>query len=128
MLAASRAARKRLLWPRLRSDGQLEFALADVEELRAGRYGVPEPAPAAPTEPLGPDLLALVPGVAFDETGARLGRGGGSWDRALGEARGAAIFGVGYELQVIARVPREAHDRAVAALVTERGIRRFGTS
>jgi 5-formyltetrahydrofolate cyclo-ligase len=36
------------------------------------------------------------------------------------------IFGVGYELQIIDRVPREAHDRTVAALLTEVGIRRFG--
>ena len=105
------------------------FARAErIEELRPGRYGVPEPPATAAVETLGPDALALVPGVAFDERGGRLGRGGGAWDRALADARGAVVFGVGYELQIIARVPREAHDRAMDALLTETGMRRFGTS
>ena len=74
----------------------------------------------------GPDVLVLVPGVAFDERGGRLGRGAGHWDRTLAGATGAVAFGVGYELQIVERVPLEAHDRPVAALITERGIRRFG--
>ncbi len=105
------------------------FARAErVEELRPGRYGVREPAATAAVEALGSDVLVLVPGVAFDESGGRLGRGRGIWDRALADARGAVVFGVGYELQVVERIPREAHDRPMDALVTERGIRRFGTS
>jgi len=89
---------------------------------------VPEPPAAAPAEALGPDTLVLVPGVAFDAEGGRLGRGGGAWDRALADSRGAVIFGVGYEMQVVERVPREAHDRPMQALVTEAAIRRFQPS
>jgi 5-formyltetrahydrofolate cyclo-ligase len=70
----------------------------------------------------------LVPGVAFDTGGGRLGRGAGFWDRALIDARGAVIFGVGYELQIIDTVPRDAHDRPIDALLTEAGIRRFARS
>jgi len=128
-LAAARAAGKTVLWPRVLPGGWMLFARADrVEELRAGRYGVLEPAPTAVVETLGPDVLALVPGVAFDERGGRLGRGGGIWDRALADARGAVVFGVGYELQIVEWIPREPHDRSLDALLTEVGIRRFGRS
>lgn len=129
VLASVRAAGKTPLWPRVLPDGRMVFARADrVEELRPGRYGVHEPSAAAAVESLGPDVLALVPGVAFDARGGRLGRGGGIWDRALADAIGAVAFGVGYELQIIERLPREAHDRPLDALLTETGIRRCGTS
>lgn len=118
---------KAVLWPRLRPDGALDFApCARVEELVAGRYGVREPPVATPAVRSGPDVLLLVPGLAFDAAGGRLGRGGGAWDRALAEARGAVAIGVGYEFQVVNAVPREAHDRSVDALLTERGVRRCG--
>lgn len=120
---------KRLLWPRVISEDRMCFSAVDrVESLVPGRYGVREPPAAAPIEVLGPDVLVLVPGVAFDAGGGRLGRGAGLWDRALVDARGAVIFGVGYELQIIDAVPREGHDRTIDALLTEAGIRRFGPS
>lgn len=121
----ARSDGKSVLWPRLRPDGGLDFAPCErIEELVAGRYGVREPPRATPAVTPGPDVLLLVPGLAFDEAGGRLGRGGGAWDRALGETRGAIAFGVGYEFQVVSAVPREAHDRSVDTLLTERGARR----
>lgn len=120
-------AGKRLLWPRVLAGPSMTFASADrVEALVPGRYGVPEPPPSAPSEELGGDVLVLAPGVAFDASGGRLGRGGGLWDRALAEARGALAVGVGYELQWIERVPREPHDRPMDAVLTEAGVRRCG--
>ena len=125
LVERARADGKTVLWPRQRPDGTLEFAPCErVEGLAAGRYGVREPPPATPAVPAGPDVLLLVPGVAFDERGGRLGRGGGAWDRALAASRGAFAVGVGYEFQVVNAVPREAHDRPIAALLTERGARR----
>jgi 5-formyltetrahydrofolate cyclo-ligase len=118
---------KRVLWPRVGADARMTFAAADrVESLVPGRYGVREPPPSAPSEPLGSDVLVLVPGVAFDPSGGRLGRGAGVWDRALAEVRGTVVFGVGYEDQWVERVPREAHDRLVHAVLTEAGLRRCG--
>ena len=120
---------KHLLWPRVLSETRMSFGSVDrVESLVPGRYGVREPPANAPVETLGPDVLVLAPGVAFDACGGRLGRGAGLWDRALMDARGAVIFGVGYELQIMDTVPREAHDRPIDALLTEAGIRRFGPS
>lgn len=119
------AVGKRLLWPRAHAGGSLTFATSDrVESLVPGRYGVPEPPPTVPSEELGSDVLVLVPGVAFDSRGVRLGRGGGFWDRALAETRGAIVFGVAYELQCVEHVPREQHDRNVDAVLTELGVRR----
>jgi 5-formyltetrahydrofolate cyclo-ligase len=121
------AAGKRLLWPRVGAGAHMTFASVDrIESLVPGRYGVREPPPFVPVEELGPDVLVLAPGVAFDPSGGRLGRGGGFWDRVLAEARGAVVFGVGYELQWVERVPREPHDRLVDAVLTEAGLRRCG--
>lgn len=118
---ALRAARV-LLWPRLAEDDRLEFApCARWEELRPGRYGVPSPA-AAPVALSAGDLV-LVPGLAFDGRGRRLGRGGGHYDRALAAAgEGTVTIGVGYEFQRVAEVPEELHDVALDGVVTEAGL------
>ncbi len=126
IVARAKLVGKKLIWPRTVGRGGLVFArVGRVEDLCRGRYGVREPREDAPVEALGPDVLVLVPGIAFDIHGGRLGRGGGLWDRTLQDPRGAAIFGVGYELQVVERVPQESHDRTMDALLTESGIRRF---
>jgi 5-formyltetrahydrofolate cyclo-ligase len=66
--------------------------------------------------------VVLVPGLAFDERGDRLGRGGGHYDRFLREARrhgGLVAIAMAFELQVVAEVPREGHDEPVDLIVTE---------
>ena len=69
--------------------------------------------------------LALIPGLAFDPWGNRLGRGGGHFDRLLSRLpSSAAVVGVAFEAQLIPAVPCEAHDRPVQWLVTESGLRR----
>jgi 5-formyltetrahydrofolate cyclo-ligase len=64
-----------------------------------------------------------MPGLAFDERGGRLGRGGGHYDRFLREARrqggGIVALAMAFELQIVADVPREAHDELVDGVVTE---------
>lgn len=117
----ARAAGKELLWPRVLAEGGLAFAAcARWEELRAGRYGVPAPPPEAPARPLGAGDLLLVPAVAFDLRGGRLGRGKGGYDRALAGAEGALAVAVGYDFQLVESVPVEPHDRRADALLTDR--------
>ncbi len=87
-----------------------------------GRYGVPEPADAPAVHP-GLIEVVLVPGLAFDREGGRLGRGAGFYDRflrGLQEARAtpAALVGVGFDEQVIDRVPLEAHDVRMGEVLT----------
>ena len=87
--------------------------------------GVPAPGPDAPE--LTPDLV-VVPLLAFDGAGARLGQGGGYYDRTLAALRAAGpvvALGLAYAGQEVARLPVEAHDQRLDAVLTEAGLRRF---
>ena len=84
------------------------------------RFGIREPAHPAPL-PLDAIDLMLVPGVAFDRTGGRLGRGGGYYDRLMKGFAGSAI-GIAFEVQLVERVPRAPHDRSVERVLTESGV------
>lgn len=97
------------------------FAVSDVTEL--------VPGPRGAREPVGDDEVALttadwilVPGVAFDIAGRRLGRGGGFYDRLLAcpELRAKRVS-VAFSHQIVERVPDEPHDARVDGLLTESG-------
>ena len=67
--------------------------------------------------------LALVPGRAFTQSGIRLGRGGGHYDRMLAKLSGdCLLIGVGFSLQVIDEIPRQPHDVLMHAVVTQGGL------
>ncbi|MFJ3023701.1 5-formyltetrahydrofolate cyclo-ligase [Streptomyces tendae] len=135
LLDALRARGVRVLLPALLPDNDLDWgeyagegSLARVRH--GGRMELLEPA----GERLGPDAVTradvvLLPGVAVDGRGLRLGRGGGSYDRVLARlaAAGArpALLVLLYDREVVARVPAEPHDRPVDAVVTPSGVRRF---
>jgi 5-formyltetrahydrofolate cyclo-ligase len=96
----------------------------------SGPFGLREPDPhrCPRLEPHRLDCL-FVPGLAFDDDGLRLGRGGGYYDRFLGEAPvGLARFGLMFAGQRVARLPREPHDQALPAVITEDGIISFEKS
>ena len=73
-----------------------------------------------------PSWLVLVPGLAFDAHGGRLGRGAGYYDRALSGSAGVrpVCFGFGFAFQVVAEVPMESRDRFMDAILTEQGLLR----
>ena len=87
--------------------------------------GFEQPIAAAPEiDPAEVDV-ALVPGLAFDRSGTRLGRGGGHYDRLLARLRpDAVIVGITPVALVIDQLPREAHDRPMTHLATEDGVGR----
>jgi 5-formyltetrahydrofolate cyclo-ligase len=116
---------KGILMPRV-AEPRLEFApVASLGELRPGRYGVEEPPMERPAEPVAAEDLVLVPGVAFDRDGNRLGRGGGHYDRTFPPGQPSPqLFGVAYAFQVVAAVPHGPGDRRVDGIVTENGIHR----
>lgn len=113
--------------PRIHPDGGLELAaLARWADLVSGPRGVLAPPGAAPAVVLGEGDVLVIPGVAFDAAGGRLGRGAGYYDRllaALGEPRPHRV-GLAYQVQLVDRVPIEGHDQRVQALATECGVRR----
>ncbi|MER6534456.1 5-formyltetrahydrofolate cyclo-ligase [Streptomyces sp. 900105755] len=125
----------RVLLPALLPDHDLDWgayagegSLARVQH--DGKMALFEPA----GERLGPDAVlgadaVLLPGLAVDARGMRLGRGGGSYDRVLArlERAGArpALVVLLYDTEVVGRVPAEAHDLPVQAVVTPSGVRRF---
>lgn len=89
------------------------------EDLREGVLGVLEPRHDV-IRPVHADKLDawLVPGLAFDEQGNRLGRGMGYFDRLLYGARGVKV-GLAYDFQLVNRVPTEPHDVRLDFIVTE---------
>jgi 5-formyltetrahydrofolate cyclo-ligase len=121
-------AGKRVILPLLQSDGDLSWATyAGPDSLVAARRGLLEPA----TRPLGVEAVGtadavLVPGMAVDRAGIRLGRGGGSYDRALARVPiGTFTCVVLNSEEVLDEVPWAEHDRRVGAVVTEQGLLRF---
>jgi len=96
------------------------FGVGDPSELRPGYRGIREPpADARPVDLADVDLF-VVPGMAFDRRGNRLGRGGGHYDRLL-QAAGprARRIGLCYAERVLERIPVAPWDRSVQCIVTE---------
>ncbi len=105
------------------SPAEIGDVMTDVVE---GRLGVPEPAPHAPGVAIETVDVVLVPALAFDLRGFRLGRGAGFYDRFLADTRRRGLsLGYGFEAQVAPRVPTEPHDARLDALATERRLLEF---
>ncbi|MEX1176860.1 MAG: 5-formyltetrahydrofolate cyclo-ligase [Nitriliruptor sp.] len=93
--------------------------------LASGYRGVREPT-GRPIHATAVDTVVL-PGLAFDPVGGRLGQGGGHYDRLLGQVGDAVTrIGVGFACQLVPRVPREVHDAPVDIVVTDRATYRTG--
>lgn len=85
---------------------------------RPGAHGIPEPSQAPPARPA--ELQAIVvPGLAFDARGGRLGHGHGHFDRLLAQS-GALLVGLCSENRMAAAIPMEAHDVRMDVVVTEK--------
>ncbi len=107
---------KRIALPSMEGDELVVRWVSSREELVAGRFGVLEPGPDSPPAGLDFDLI-LVPGMAFDRGGGRLGRGRGYYDRFLSRASGV-VAGVCFDDQLIGKVPLEPHDVRVNVIFT----------
>ncbi len=104
------------------------YYLRSWDELTTGAYGIMEPNPSvAPRVETGvaPDVI-IVPGLAFDRNGGRLGYGGGYYDRFAEQMQGSAAgndhrlwLGASFEEQLVDEVPLERHDLVMDGLITE---------
>ncbi|WP_405820716.1 5-formyltetrahydrofolate cyclo-ligase [Streptomyces sp. NBC_00838] len=137
LLDALRERGVRVLLPVLLPDDDLDWAAYDGADrlVRAGR-GLLEPdGPRLGVRAVLEARVVLLPGLAVDGRGMRLGRGGGSYDRVLtrleraaadgGAGEGPALAVLLYDHEVVERVPEEPHDRPVHVAVTPGGTRRF---
>lgn len=92
--------------------------LLDLEELKPGDLGILEPCePISEAHPKDIDLI-VIPGLAFDKKGHRLGQGGGHYDRLLKETKGFKV-GLAFDEQVTEELPTEAHDVPLNMLLTD---------
>lgn len=135
LLDALHARGVRVLLPVLLPDNDLDWgAYEGAGSLAPVRHGARMALLEPVGERLGPDAVrgadvVLLPGLAVDGRGMRLGRGGGSYDRVLARLERTdadpALVVLLYDAEVVERVPAQAHDRPVHAVVTPSGVRRF---
>ncbi|VGO20123.1 5-formyltetrahydrofolate cyclo-ligase [Pontiella sulfatireligans] len=96
------------------------YEMAEITEntrFETGNYGIPEPVAPNPVAIQEINLM-VVPGVAFDASGNRLGRGGGYYDRLLDGFSGD-IVAVAFDFQILPQIPCDSYDRPVQIIATE---------
>lgn len=100
------------------------FEVLDLEDLIIGEFSIMEPkGDTEDTETKNIDLI-IVPGLAFDKLGTRLGFGMGCYDTALAHYNGT-IAGLSYEFQFVDTLPKESFDKPINLLITENNIHYF---
>lgn len=119
------ANNRRIVVPYCVADSLKLFHLESMQEFEIGTFQVLEPKPelrgVASKQVSARELdLVIVPGVAFDRRGARLGHGKGYYDRLLAEVRNdAALIGLAFECQLFDEIPTEPHDVLMNHVVTQ---------
>ena len=112
------ASGKKVYLPKIKGDFLMICPLLNYEDLQPGEFGILEPCePASPTQPKDIDLI-VIPGVAFDKKGNRLGFGKGHYDRLLKETRGFKV-GLAFDEQLLDELPVEEHDVPLDLLLTD---------
>jgi len=123
LIASALAAGKRVFLPRFDGERMVfaEHRLGDA--LRPGAFGIREPQ-GDPGEPgLPATAVAVLPLLAWDDAGGRIGRGGGHYDRAFaGPDRPRCLIGLAYAFQHLPRMPRDPWDLRLDCVVSERGV------
>ncbi|MFE9325186.1 5-formyltetrahydrofolate cyclo-ligase [Nocardia sp. NPDC052278] len=129
MLTALRTAGARVLLPVTGPPGPLQWAeFTGIDDLRRARFGLLEPVGEVLTDAIALAELILVPALAVDRRGVRLGRGAGYYDRTLPAARSTArLIAVVRDDELLDRLPEEPHDLRMGwALTPHGGLHRLG--
>lgn len=114
---------KEIYFPCLVDDSLLEFRkVRDLDELKPGRFGIPEPSLNSARASIMDIDLIIIPGLAFDRFGGRLGYGGGYYDRTLFKTDKKRRIGLAYNFQVLDSIPMASGDEEVGLVITESGV------
>lgn len=120
---------KKIYLPKLQTGKTLQFYLyADRTSLTVNRWGILEPEPSSYAMPLNQLQLLLLPLVAFDTVGRRLGQGMGYYDRTLAglpHHQRPLLIGLAYECQKHLHLPNDHWDIPLDGVLTEKGFRKF---
>lgn len=118
-LETLRARGATIAYPRIAGKGALTLHIVRGEgDLETSTFGIVQPTLAAPNvDPADVDL-AIIPGVAFDEFGGRLGMGGGYYDRLIPRMPRALLVGLAFDEQLMTGIPHEPHDIHMHVIVT----------
>jgi len=108
---------KNIVLPTTHKDQLVLSELKNMKELKKGAYGILEPKTLHEVHPEEIDL-AIIPGVVFDRTGARIGYGKGYYDKILGRIKAPKIA-LAYSSQLVKQLPNEDHDVDVDYIITE---------
>jgi 5-formyltetrahydrofolate cyclo-ligase len=118
--AAARARGKVVAYPFLKSDSEMTLLCAAAASLEERGYGFAEPPEGSPEVAVNDELLIVVPALAVDPSGQRIGYGKGFYDRLLARMRPPAYaLAVVYDFEVISEVPATELDQPVDMVVTD---------
>lgn len=109
---------KRVAFPKVFGDMMRFFEISDFSSLHSGTFGVMEPEEKNPVSWSTP--LVLVPGVAFDLNGGRMGFGKGYYDKYLASIPTCITMGISYDFQITDELPMEPTDVALDYIISER--------
>jgi 5-formyltetrahydrofolate cyclo-ligase len=120
ILDRAKAAGKKVALPSVEGESLAFYELSSGKYLVKGRFGIMEPLPYGPVDKI--DLL-VVPGIAFDKKGYRLGYGKGYYDKFLAKKK-IVLFSIGlaYSFQLLECLPKGKYDKRLDAIATEEGI------
>ena len=116
---------KRVVLPMVKGKELLLGEIKDLrQEVEMGGFGILEPKEVSFKEVSPQEIdLVILPGIAFDLKGGRIGYGKGYYDRFLGKLpREIPLVGLAYHFQIVAHLPIKEHDRKVFKVITERGV------
>lgn len=108
---------KRVAVPKVMDDLMIFVWLDDLAKIAPGYQGIPEPLDNTPADC--PDALVLMPGLAFDRAGHRLGYGGGFYDKFLANEPNHPSLALCYDFQLVDQVETEPHDLPVNYVLVE---------
>ena len=118
ILRRAQADGKRVAVPKVYGDEMRFLWLDDLQQVAPGAYGIPEPIADGPVA-MDETALVLMPGLAFDPEGHRLGYGGGFYDRYLADQPKHLLVALCYRFQLLDHLETEAHDVPVDLVICD---------